>query len=206
LFLLSSASCHLFVGNPPPLRWHQDITLLIMPLNGDPNAFPPIGQQPFPCKGFHADIDGPGGDPVASWTAGQDVTFSYVLQSAHSGGSCQVALSYDKGKTWVVVQTWEGNCPRAQTPGTVTNIYDVDQNYTFSIPEDFPTGHRVIFAWVWINATGNREYYMSCSSVNISGSGPVPTITPAGPPLLVANLDPMKQECYTKEGTSVIYP
>ena len=47
---------------------------------------------------------------------------------------------------------------------------------------------------------------MSCSSVDISGSGPVTTTTPAGPPLLVANLDPMKQECYTKEGTSVIYP
>lgn len=62
-------------------------------------------------------------------------------------GSCQVVLSYDKGKTWVVIQTWEGNCPRAQAPSTVTNIYDVDQNYTFSIPKDFPTGHRVIFAW-----------------------------------------------------------
>ena len=80
LFLLGSVDCHLFVGNPPPLRWHQDITLLIMPLNGDPHAYPPLGQQSFPCKGFHADIDGPGGDPVASWTAGQDVTFSYVLR------------------------------------------------------------------------------------------------------------------------------
>lgn len=80
LFMLGSASCHLFVGYPPPLRWHQDITLLIMPLNGDPNAYPPIGQQSFPCKGFHADIDGPEGDPVASWTVGQDVTFSYVLR------------------------------------------------------------------------------------------------------------------------------
>jgi len=67
--------------------------------------------------------------------------------AAHSGGSCQVALSYDKGRTWVVVQTWEGDCPRTQTPGTITNFYDMDQNYTFSIPKDFPTGHRVIFAW-----------------------------------------------------------
>jgi hypothetical protein len=69
---------HLFVGNPPPFRAHQDISLLIMPLNGDPNAVPPISQQPFPCKGHHVDLDGPQGDPVARWSAGQRVTFSYV--------------------------------------------------------------------------------------------------------------------------------
>jgi hypothetical protein len=67
--------------------------------------------------------------------------------AAHSGGSCQVAFSYDKGETWVVVYTWEGNCPRVVAPGTITNIYDVNQDYTFTIPGNFPTGHRVIFAW-----------------------------------------------------------
>jgi hypothetical protein len=132
-----------------------------------------------------------------------------------------VAFSYDKGETWVVVHTWEGNCPRVGAPGTVTNIYDVNQDYTFTIPERFPTGHRVIFAWwvaqymaskyayeyrVWINASGNREYYMSCTSVDVVGTGSGTQTTPAGPPLLVANLDPIRSECYTKEQTSVIYP
>ncbi len=76
LLTLSCVNSHLFVGNPPPFRAHQDISLLIMPLNGDPNAVPPIGQQPFPCKGYHVDLDGPGGEPVARWSAGQSVTFS----------------------------------------------------------------------------------------------------------------------------------
>ncbi len=67
--------------------------------------------------------------------------------AGHSGGSCQVAFSYDKGQTWVVVHSWEGNCPRVATPGDVTNVYSLDQNYTFTIPEDFPTGQKVIFAW-----------------------------------------------------------
>jgi hypothetical protein len=76
LMIHGRAYGHLFVGNPPPFRAHDDISLLIMPLNGDPNENPPIGQQPFPCKGYHADLDGPGGNPVAQWKAGQTVTFS----------------------------------------------------------------------------------------------------------------------------------
>jgi hypothetical protein len=47
---------------------------------------------------------------------------------------------------------------------------------------------------------------MSCSSVNISGTGTGTTITPAGPPLLIANLDPIRNECYTNQETSIIYP
>lgn len=132
-----------------------------------------------------------------------------------------MAFSYDKGETWVVVYTWEGNCPRVATPGTVTNVYDVNQDYTFTIPKHFPTGHRVIFAWwvaqymtskyayknrVWINASGNREYYMSCTSVDIVGNRSGTQTTPIGPPLLVANLDPIRCECHTKEQTSIIYP
>jgi hypothetical protein len=132
-----------------------------------------------------------------------------------------VAFSYDKGETWVVVYTWEGNCPRVVDPGAITNIYDVNQDYTFTIPGNFPTGHRVIFAWcvtqymaskyayeyrVWINASGNREYYMSCTSVDIVGKNNGTQTTPTGPPLLLANLDPIRRECYTKEQTSVSYP
>jgi hypothetical protein len=44
----------------------------------------------------------------------------------HSGGLCQVAFSYDKGKTWVIVYSWEGNCPRVATLSRVTNIYSPD--------------------------------------------------------------------------------
>jgi len=58
----------------------------------------------------------------------------------------------------------------------------------------------------WINASGNREFYMSCSSVDIIGTGTITTTTPPGPPLLIANLNPIRSDCFTKELTSVIYP
>jgi hypothetical protein len=157
-----------------------------------------------------------------------------AIGAAHSGGSCQIALSYDNGKRWVVVQSYEGDCPRVRNDlkGQVTNHYDTNQNYTFKIPESFPSGDRVIVAWlcnlpqkarrrltlsrVWINATGKRELYMSCSCVMIKGSGPPTNVTPNGPPLFIANLqvnpslppsnDPFWRQCNTKEGTSIIYP
>ncbi len=47
---------------------------------------------------------------------------------------------------------------------------------------------------------------MSCTSVNITGTGSGTTTTPAGPPLLIANLDPIRSECYTNQETSIIYP
>ena len=46
---------------------------------------------------------------------------------------------------------------------------------------------------------------MSCSSIDILGTGDGTVITPAGPPLLIANLDPIRKECYTNQQTSVIY-
>ena len=46
---------------------------------------------------------------------------------------------------------------------------------------------------------------MSCSSVNILGIGDGTVVTPAGPPLFIANLDPIRKECYTNQQTSVIY-
>lgn len=140
--------------------------------------------------------------------------------AAHSGGSCQISLSYDKGLTWVVVQSWQGNCPRVSMPGTIDNHYDLNQNYTFNLPSSFPSGDRVIVAWSWLNASGNREFYMSCSCVTIRGNSTATTTTPSGPPLLIANLpaqppsspaeypieDPIWQVCHTLDDTSIEYP
>lgn len=68
----SPSVCHLFMGNPSPFRWRTvPIDELIMPVNGE---YPTYGQQPFPCKGHHVDINTVAGAPVATWTAGQNVT------------------------------------------------------------------------------------------------------------------------------------
>ncbi len=57
-----------------------------------------------------------------------------------------------------------------------------------------------------MNASGNREFYMSCSSVNIKGTEVESNNTPKGSPLLIANLNPIRNECYTNYATSIIYP
>ncbi|KAK3061595.1 hypothetical protein LTS18_005853 [Coniosporium uncinatum] len=229
LTLFTAVECHLFMGNPPSFRWGEtkDIVELVVPLNGVPQGY---SQQPFPCKGHHVQPNGTLAEPSVTWSAGQTVTFqlydstnttgatmNQIEGAAHSGGSCQISFSYDKGRSWVVVQNYEGDCPRVRSDlkGQVMNFYDVNQDYTFTVPADFPSGDRVIVAWTWINATGNREYYMSCSCVRTEGVGPSTDITPAGPPLLVANLqadpeaapatDMVWSKCNTPPGTSIVY-
>ncbi len=65
---------HLFVDYPAPFQAHEDISQLIMPLNED--SYLRIGQQPFPCKDHHKDLEGSGGQPVVEWKSGQKVTIS----------------------------------------------------------------------------------------------------------------------------------
>jgi hypothetical protein len=69
--------------------------------------------------------------------------------AAHSGGSCQASLSYDGGETWIVVQSWEGNCLRVRKgqEGQLTNSYDADQSYSFDLPGSLPGADTAIFAW-----------------------------------------------------------
>jgi len=71
------------------------------------------------------------------------------IGAVHGGGSCQVSFSYDEGSNWVVVQSWEGNCPRVRKgqEGQATNTYDVSQDYSFRVPENFPSSDKVIVSW-----------------------------------------------------------
>lgn len=74
--------------------------------------------------------------------------------AVHSGGSCQISFSYDDGITWIVAQSWEGNCPRVQRglEGSITNFYDTDQSYTFEMPKSLPAADVVIAAWYVMSA------------------------------------------------------
>lgn len=72
---------------------------------------------------------------------------------------------------------------------TVYNYADLRLASIFwpvKLPEGLPKCERCTFAWTWINAIGNREYYMNCADIQIvggiSGSGI------RGIPLKIANL------------------
>lgn len=55
----------------------------------------------------------------------------------HNGGSCQVSLSFDEGKTFTVIKSYIGDCPHASGG---------NQNFEFTIPSSTPSG-QAIFAW-----------------------------------------------------------
>ncbi|OAL56154.1 hypothetical protein IQ07DRAFT_660626 [Pyrenochaeta sp. DS3sAY3a] len=228
LYLAARVESHVFVGNPAPVQWNLDIDKLIMPMNGDPNHLgPEWRQQPFPCKNHHKHVLEE--NYTTTWYAGMNATLQIFDSTnssgltmhdpgaAHSGGSCQVSFSYDDGNTWVVIQSWEGNCVRVRQgqEGQVTNSYDTNQNYTFYIPASLPSGDKVIVAWTWLNATGKREFYMSCSSVRIHNANALAKM-PTGFPMFVANLqadvavlesdDWFWSQCHIPHGVWIHYP
>jgi hypothetical protein len=83
-------------------------------------------------------------DSVATWSAGSSATYSIGGTATHRGGSCQLAMSYDMGKTWNVILSYMGGCM-------------VDERTTeFTIPKEAPSG-EALFAWSWFNQAGNRE-------------------------------------------------
>ncbi|KAF9922299.1 hypothetical protein FBU30_007609 [Linnemannia zychae] len=114
-----------------------------------------------------------------TFTAGQTVQTKMDVDVNHNGGSCQWALSYDNGQTWVVIQDHFQNC-LANAPAGSTFAVPV------TIPANAPTG-KAILNWIWNNNEGNRELYSSCADVNIQGtnggslSGVAPLFANYGP-------------------------
>lgn len=149
--LASTATAHMQMSKPYPLR---------SPLNKDQkgqkdysytNPLSTSGSD-FPCKGY-ADDDF---QPTANYKPGGDYEIKLAGSATHKGGSCQIALSYDKGKTFHVIKSIIGGCP-------------IDKEYKFSVPSDAPNGDALL-AWTWFNKVGNREMYMNCAQVKVGGS------------------------------------
>lgn len=132
---------------------------LSSPLNADGSN--------FPCKRYTA-------EPVVnSYSAGGVIPVTIGGSANHNGGHCQFAISYDNGKTWTVLLTVVRDCIKTQF------------SYQVPIPLGAPSCTNCVFAWTWINASGNREYYMNCADIAIQGG------TQSGysaPELFVANL------------------
>lgn len=170
--------------NPHALQSNIDYSLT-SPLNADGSN--------FPCKGYHSDLGTPGGASVVTWNAGGSYNLSVEGGAVHGGGSCQIALSYDKGASFTVIHSYVGSCPLSS-----------GEDFQFTLPSDAPTGDAM-FAWVWYNKIGNREIYMDCASITVAaGKGPAPAAKFADrPDLFVANLG---NGCTTVEGKEVQFP
>jgi len=173
--LAASALGHMNI-NEPCIRGSQ------LPDCNAPNPDPdniksPIGSfntEVYPlCHGST-----PYPEPVATIKAGEPFPVHFRQDGAtHGGGHCEFSLSYDGGNTFVALQTILRNCLTGDSP------FD----YNVPIPEDLPSGDKVIFAWTWVNAIGNREFYMNCADVAVEGK---PDGTLVGPEIVIANYYP----------------
>ncbi|KFY48367.1 hypothetical protein V495_01398, partial [Pseudogymnoascus sp. VKM F-4514 (FW-929)] len=120
---------------------------------------------------------------TATYTAGSTYDISLTGSATHSGGSCQLSLSYDNGATFKVIKSMLGGCP-------LTSKYD------FVVPAEAPNGPALL-AWTWFNLSGNREMYMNCVDVEvINGAGNAAKFN-ARPNIFVANVN---NGCATVEG------
>jgi LysM repeat protein len=187
----SSALAHMDMQEPAPFRSKFNTNVPSGKVDFDMVAPLANDGSDFPCKGFIPDFDvSPDGDPTATWAPGSDQKVTIVGGAEHGGGSCQLSLSFDKGETFRVVKSFEGGCP----------VQD-SQTLDFTVPDDTKSG-KAIFAWTWFNQIGNREMYMNCAAVEITGNGT--SDLEDRPEIFVANIG--DSQCTVPEGTDVKFP
>ncbi|CCF45557.1 endoglucanase [Colletotrichum higginsianum] len=190
--LASVASAHMKMSSPAP---YDAANLDNSPLEADGSN--------FPCKG--SSYNAAGASNVYAQGASGELAF--IGSAVHGGGSCQVSITYDakpnKNSVWKVIKSIEGGCPAKNAEGNLgDNANQVNQDkYDFTIPEDMPAGNGTI-AWTWFNRIGNREMYMNCGPVTITGSEGSKESYNALPDMFVANIN----GCMLEEGTNVQFP
>jgi hypothetical protein len=198
--LAATTTAHMNMMDPPPLNYKGNPYVVSADI--DYSITSPNTNETFPCKGALSALAGAGGTPVATWAPGSQQTIKIEGGASHNGGSCQMSLSYDSGKTFTVIYSKIGGCPT--TP-----------SLTFTVPADAPTGDKVLLGWSWNNNEGNREFYMNCASLTIaSGSTKKRDITKRAsavafadrPALFTGNVDMVAGQPCVKAGTDIIYP
>ncbi|KAJ2659026.1 hypothetical protein IWW48_003735 [Coemansia sp. RSA 1200] len=151
--LAASVSAHMAMLSPCP-RYSSKGKCPALPSGQqlDYSMTSPLGTNDPLCK--HTV---PYSTPCETWTAGQSVTVTFEGSATHGGGHCQWSISYDGGKTFVMLHQELGHC------------FSSGNSYTFSLPSNLPSSNKAVFAWTWVNAIGNREFYMNCADVAITG-------------------------------------
>nr|4MAH_A Chain A, AA11 Lytic Polysaccharide Monooxygenase [Aspergillus oryzae]4MAI_A Chain A, AA11 Lytic Polysaccharide Monooxygenase [Aspergillus oryzae] len=147
---------------------------------------------------------------------GQSMPLSFIGSAVHGGGSCQVSLTTDREPTkdskWIVIKSIEGGCP-ANVDGNLSGgpTSTGASKFTYTIPEGIEPG-KYTLAWTWFNRIGNREMYMNCAPLTVTGSSSKRDEVPKEktvekrsanfPPMFVANVN----GCTTKEGVDIRFP
>ncbi|KAF2632154.1 lytic polysaccharide monooxygenase [Macroventuria anomochaeta] len=179
LAMASTASAHMFIESPVPFSG-----VMKDPLQADGSN--------FPCQGSGYQIT-----TMNEWAVGSDVTVSFPSDqtATHGGGSCQISVSKDEKPTasskWKVIHSILGGCP---TTGA-GNSGELGK-FGFKVPSELPEG-QLTMAWTWFNKVGQREMYMNCAPIKVSGG------TGKGfddlPDMAIANIN-APGACKTSEG------
>ena len=165
----SSVFCHMAMKDPPPRKSQfSEYYLLNNDVDYDIVAPLNVNNYSYPCKGFKK---GPSTKIIKS----NKIDINIYGNAPHNGGHCQFGISFDN-KNFVVLKQVIRTC-----------LIPDGLNYSFDLPLDFPDGNIIVF-WTWINAIGNREYYMDCADIKIQMGNPQTNITIKGKEVLIANL------------------
>ena len=136
----------------------------------------PIHTNTFPCHagpvGLQLPTTGPNSFPL-----GSKQSLKFQGSAVHSGGSCQVSITYDNPPTrdskFRVIKSIEGGCVTRNVKGNRSGgegaTMPNPDEYEYTIPDDIPTGNGTI-AWTWFNRSGQREMYMACAPLSITGT------------------------------------
>ena len=151
--------------------------------------------------------------------------------AVHGGGSCQLSLTYEtdpekvkQPSAWKVIYSIEGGCPTnslanlngdfsgpnggysiaVPCDGSKSNNFDCVNTFDFSIPEGVKNGQATL-AWTWFNNVGNREIYMNCVAVDITGGSDNADMSDF-PDMFTANMGALSDYRSTSEDTNVKFP
>ena len=196
--IASLASAHIVMSNPPSYR--RDGSVFNAPLH-DKHA--PTIPPPFPCGTTTFS-----GVETTMWEAGSTQTVNFMGTAVHGGGSCQLSVSTDlqptEGSTWKVIKSIEGGCPAKNQAGNIepgNAELPLPEGYPVEIP-DLPAGSYT-FAWTWFNRLGNREMYMSCAPIEITGGSG--SVDPASlPDMFIAHIP--QTTCNIPDGGDLKFP
>ncbi len=193
--LATAAQAHMLLRIPAP---YTSPSLQNGPLD-------PSGSN-FPCQSTGGAFTG----TASKMEKGSTQKMGFTGQAVHSGGSCQISVTYDaqpnKQSSFKVIHSIQGGCPARGVTGNAGSDASAvaPDEYEFTIPADIPNG-KATLAWSWLNKGGNREFYMNCAPIEITGAEGSQSALAALPDMLVANIAP-NAGCKTTEGVDIEYP
>lgn len=225
-----AANAHLFISSPKPLPGNA----IKDPLKDDGSNFPCHGVA-LPGSGGQSmavgaeqklafDLEMPKTQSSGVYQGGPNT-------AVHGGGSCQLSITYEtdpekvkQASAWKVIYSIEGGCPTnslMNLDGTYqgplgpyknaiscddphANGIDCVNSFNYTIPEGVKNGQATL-AWTWFNNVGNREIYMNCAAVDISGGSDNSDMSDF-PELFLANLGPAYGSGLTDAYHNVKFP